>query len=535
MSDYFELQDQAASQLEQQAPSEPGRGLPPLEPIDPATRRLKTAPPLSAADLQDQAAAWQESGNVRDWLDELNDQAAFLAERKRMDPGGGLQERYLSAVAIGQMSKLDPGFVFDNLELFTEQIMGEKLPVPTLGRAIANAWRAGWIGNRIAMLQYELATGASGDRAASIQAQIQDYQTKLPPPDPYGDRFIRWALEGTFGSLPLWIESGLEGAKMGLVAGGAAALTTAMESYVSGAALSATGVGAGPALLTTTAATAAAALTAFFPAAALGTNLRMSQLMIGQSYDSLSQIKDANGNQIRPWLRSALAISLGLIQAKLENMQLETVLASLGPKMYQIFGEGIQIVTRDTVLKTVGNRALKAAARWGVDGATEGLEEGSQQLVQRMGEQLAKYIENKTAGAGFDYMSVRELVTEIRDATALGAVAGFLMVAPGHIFSPFAESLSEREGVRSIEQQKRAGERQQVIARLQAELQKGTEAEGRADLAPSAAEVKPVAPLEAAPEVQYEKAPAEIQVQPGTFGQNAGRRFSQREGLELHA
>ncbi len=497
----------------------------PLEPRAPAPAAPLFEPaPVSApaGNREQEALAW-DSQNLDHWIDQVNRQRNFLEDRARADPTGLLEDQYLSALVLGQKLNIDPGFALEHLDQLAEQVYGEKVPVPSLGKAIRNAFRTGYITNRIALLDYQLATGASGAQAAGINAQIADWQGKLPPEDPLVRKFFGRALVWTAENVPLFVEGAIAGAAAALTVGGAAATSAYMSAAAAGAGAAATGVGVPVTLVTAGSAALSAFLTYGIPAFKAGSTFRMSQITIGQSYRALGEIRDKQGNPISPWLRSTLAMSFGTLQGFLENMQLETALATMGPGMQRLFGQGVQQVMRDTVLKSVGNRAIRAAARWGVDAATEGVEEGAQGLAQQMAENLARYIQEASSGAEFAYEDVQTVANRIREQMEIGFVVGGLLTLPGSLVSPFAEAYQERAESRQLDEQrqKRQTDQEQLLAKLQQELQKVVEAERTAAVSPAAMQFKPVAPLEPAQVLEYEQPPAEElpQAKPGTIGE----------------
>jgi hypothetical protein len=236
--------------------------------------------------------------------------------------------------------------------------------------------------------------------------------------------------------MPLMLYTALQGAKWGMVTASAAAVANTMMVTPAASVLAMTGVGAIPAVEMIGLTAMASWGGGFALGTAVGTGTKLNQLMIGMTYEALDQFRDSEGRKLSPEIMSTIAIPVGTVVGLLEGLQIRTAIGAWSPALKKAFGDTVTDVVRSSILKSIGGRLSKWAAASGIDILTEGLENGAQQLVQMIGENIAMSWQERMRGGQFDKHTVEEIGRSVLEQTGVGIAASVPMMLPGQILGP---------------------------------------------------------------------------------------------------
>lgn len=395
------------------------------------------APTYTQADIQ-RAAFEAQAREGTDWQSEYLAQKSFLQQRLTEDTTGQNLDKYFNSVYMAHVMETTPEFVWSNYDMVAKTFVNKQTsPDPgALAIALRKAWDNGTATTQLGYLYYRMLEGGENEY---LKKRIAYWESRVTPINNKDYGLLGQLMLGAADMLPLQVIAGIEGAKVGLATAatmGIAAAATATPFMVMGGA---TGIGAVPTIATSGVYIAAATMWGFVTGTAAGSAVESGKIMMGLAYKQLKELTDVNGNPISDRTARLIAIPVGTLVGIIEVMQMGAIAESLSPGLKKIMGEGIREMIKGTVTKTLGNAALKAGVKYGVDVLSEGGEEGVQEVVQIMGEILAKYIEHNAYGKEFEPKTIEEYALRVWENTRAGIMGTILTLAPGHIRGAFTE------------------------------------------------------------------------------------------------
>jgi hypothetical protein len=315
-----------------------------------------------------------------------------------------------------QLSKthgVDPHFTFMNAEGISQALYG-------VGAKIKEVWQKLGKTNDAAVKyrqRNELASDiAQTGHATPEQIQrLQQFTAAMPDPKETYQGLPRQSLD--------FLYSMASGGRVGLAAGGAAALTTEVAGQAASAAM-------GPAApigeLATQIDTAGAFGSFFATGMASGVAFDMGRQARGQAFADLVTMKDANGKTIDPRIAAQAANGIGTVTTAVMG-----AMSALGPTMSGIARTSIQKATMSVLLdgslkRSVLGIVARAGAASGEMSAANVIQESSNLIFERS----AKDVNNRVNGTTFTQAQADEVIARLKESALSGAVQGAIFHAP---------------------------------------------------------------------------------------------------------
>lgn len=292
--------------------------------------------------------------------------------------------------------------------------------------------KEGWNNNLIQIRIGDIRLSERMREITPVQAQSQVSALKAQMRTTKAKGLASWA-KSAANIAPMMIETSAEGAKYGLVTGGAAAGITALAQ-------TSTVVSAPLEPITVP----GAALTFGTIGFAYGSANRTRELETGLMYDELLEFTDAQGNKIDPAIAGPIADSVGTINALLDLAQIGDIIKTIpgGKKLLaKAMNKTIKnLVQSKSVLKILAKDAVRYAGHVGIESGVEVLQETDNIIFG----ELAKNISNELDKTGFAPAAKKDITKRLVD-TAIESAKGFSLIAgPGNVIQTGGEVLAAK-------------------------------------------------------------------------------------------